>query len=224
MRSDDIAALMTAGMAQHAYSQESSYLGFHQGVLTSFDEQSGLNTVVINGQPFANLRVLTTGAGITFTQGDTVAILRFQTTYFILGRVAAPGAGASLGVRVASWGVHEGAATDANSFVDLDPYGPELAGIYVSSARRALVWVSALVNATGSLAFAGVRVTGASDIEPTEFQALASGGWVSASRALVFTAESGLNEGHNTFRLQYRVAAGEAISEFRNAQIIVMPF
>ena len=96
MRDDILSEIMAA--ARQA-PQASTEMGWHTGVILSWDEITGVNSVQVQGNTVHNLKVVTAGAGVVLTVGDTVGILRYQTTYFILGRVAAPGAGAALATR-----------------------------------------------------------------------------------------------------------------------------
>ncbi|TKG58044.1 hypothetical protein, partial [Prauserella endophytica] len=67
MRSSDIAALLVAGMQQQVTG--ATELGWHTGVVLSWDDLTGLNTVEIKGQAFTNLKVLSTGAVQPFQDG-----------------------------------------------------------------------------------------------------------------------------------------------------------
>jgi hypothetical protein len=86
----DIAALMVAGMAPPAGNSD---IGFHQGVVQSWDELTGVNTVLVNGTSRSNLKCLSIGAGISLTAGDTVGLLRFQSTTSFSAGLRPPGLG-----------------------------------------------------------------------------------------------------------------------------------
>lgn len=62
-------------------------LGFHTGQVMAWDPEAGTNTVRVLGVTIENVPTLTS-AGITaIVPGATVGVLRYKTTYFILGRV-----------------------------------------------------------------------------------------------------------------------------------------
>lgn len=62
-------------------------LGFHTGTVVSWDEDAGTNSVRVLGTTLTNLAVLTAAGSVGLQANDTVGILRFKSTYFILGRI-----------------------------------------------------------------------------------------------------------------------------------------
>lgn len=78
MRSDDLVPLLaTASEAD---------VGFRQGRIVTWDAQTGANTVELGGQQFTDLPVLS-ASGISLSAGDVVGLLRYRSTYLILGRI-----------------------------------------------------------------------------------------------------------------------------------------
>lgn len=235
----DIAALMVAGMAPPAGNSD---IGFHQGVVQSWDEITGVNTVIVNGTSLSNLKALSIGAGIVLTPGDTVGLLRFQSTYFILGRVAAPGAGAALGTRQAYVATTE--STSTTTYTNLATVGPSLSGVYVSSARRAMVLITAQVAAGNCYGYASVEVSGASAIPASDANTpLSMGGFDmvdtsnlgrvfsagTATTVQIYDAGAGLNQGLNTFTVKYKKATtgswvSSADPQFSRRRIVVIPY
>lgn len=65
-------------------------LGFHQGLITAFDITNGQNTVLVAGEPIVNIPMLNIGDTTNLNSGDVVAVLRYKTRYFILGRIVLP--------------------------------------------------------------------------------------------------------------------------------------
>lgn len=63
-------------------------VGFRQGIITAFDAEAGTNTVVVGGTELHDLQVLSASGTIFLYPGDIVGIYRFQSTYFIMGRIA----------------------------------------------------------------------------------------------------------------------------------------
>jgi hypothetical protein len=226
VRSDDIAALMVAGMNPSTNGD----LGFHQGVVTAWDEATGNNSVMVNGNTFTNLRVLSTSDSIFLAAGNTVGLLRFQSTYFILGRIAAPGAGAGLKPRADSLDVTE--STGSTTYTDLPTVGrPSVANAFMGSSRKALVILSCGIAASQGAGFMGFEVSGASAIAPNELNSCflsndnaptVSG---TASATVLLTAADGLNQGSNTFTAKYKFKAttGGVGANFRTRRITVFP-
>ena len=70
-----------------------SELGFHTGTVVSWDEDAATNSVRILGTVVSNLPVLTAAGIVGLSAGDTVGILRFKSTYFILGRIVSQDSG-----------------------------------------------------------------------------------------------------------------------------------
>lgn len=201
-------------------------IGTHQGVVIEWDELSGYNQVqVLGGNIFENLRVLSTSDSIMLTAGDTVTLLKVQSAWFILGRVAAPGAGASLRVRSATANA-EGTVSTFHSYpswVDLSgvPAGPTLTNVYVGSRRMCLVMITAELKSVLTIGKASFAVTGASNIPATDLNAISSGTRViyyddfdvelgdtttvcTATAFAMLTAADGLNEGMNHFTMKYQ--------------------
>lgn len=73
-----------------AATRQTSDVGFRQGTVLAWDGAAGTNSVEIGGVTVRNLPVLNLGDFTILQPGDVVALLRFQQTYFILGRVIPP--------------------------------------------------------------------------------------------------------------------------------------
>lgn len=82
-RANDIASL---------FGGDPSDLGFAQGLVVAWDEETGTNAVNVKGTNLTNLPALHLGEFVILAPGDVVALLRFKSTYFILGRVILPSA------------------------------------------------------------------------------------------------------------------------------------
>lgn len=65
-------------------------LGFHQGIVTAWDNLTGENTVTIAGASITDVPMLNIGDTTNILVGDTVAVLRYRNAYFIIGRVVVP--------------------------------------------------------------------------------------------------------------------------------------
>lgn len=206
-------------------------LGFHQGTVVAWDSNTNANTIAIGGGTVTNIPTLSTADSIMMSVGDNVALLRFKSTYFILGRVTPPGASNAFGIRAAQ--ANGSVSTTSTSYVDLG--GPTLSNVYVGSSRRCLVFISAGIGpAANDFATVNFTVSGASTIAPSaDVHAGAYIGAVgfsgspnavgSAGRQFLLTAADGLNQGLNTFSMRYLSwSGGNANFVFRT--IIVFPF
>lgn len=206
-RSDDVSTLFLNGSGDPK-------ITYRQGVVESWDELSGANTILIGEQPFDDVRVLSTGAVTPFQPGDVVGVQMVGTSAYIQGKVRAVGAG--LGERIASDKNVDGPDIPLNTdYADLSgSFGPQVS-IFVGSARRVLVIHSCAVSIpTGSsetyrgTAFQGVQISGATNILPSEavydcfFQGPPNSIQALTSTTLLTEAD-GLNQGLNTFTCKY---------------------
>lgn len=231
MSSADIARLIMEGMKPPEGNND---LGFAQGQIIAWDELSGTNTVRIWNQDYNNLSALQSGIGVLFQPGDKVGLLRFQTTYFVLGKIAAPGAGAASQIRSATNNFQVNQPLQA--FGDLTgSFGPELTNVYIGSSRRCLVLVTAQIAANSTAGAMGFQVSGASSIVASADQAAYVSGpsntlsTIAGSTAqILLTSANGLNQGFNTFTAKYRIVdAGLGTGTgaiFRSRVITVIPF
>lgn len=216
-----------------------SEIAFHTGVITSWDETTGVNTVNVGGTDMANLSVLSPSTTIGLRAGMPVGVLRVRSKYFILGKIAAPGAGAALATREAY--APELVSTSNSSWVSL-PGGPTVENVYIGESRTALVILSAGIFSENAYSMATISVTGASNIpaenmltgivnavfneaNPTS-PGLRSGATV--ANTIVLNESHGLNTGFNTFTMQYtrRTRSGYTPTQdaqFENRRIVVMP-
>jgi hypothetical protein len=68
-------------------------LAFRQGVVVTWDQTTGENTVNVGGTVVANLPVLTTSEVTSLAAGDVVGLLRSGPQFFVLGRIDLASAG-----------------------------------------------------------------------------------------------------------------------------------
>lgn len=64
-------------------------ISFHQGIIVAWNATNSTNAVDVAGSIVYDLPVLTSAGLIALGAGDPVAILKYKSTYFILGRVVA---------------------------------------------------------------------------------------------------------------------------------------
>lgn len=225
-----IATLLTQGIAPPVGSSD---MGFHTGVIKSWDESSGVNVVTVQGVDFSNLGCVQGGIGVLYQSGDVVAVMRFQTRYFVFGKIAAPGAGAANQIRsaVVAAQINQGALALYGDLTGSP--GPTLNNVYIGSSRRALVLTSMSNSSSNSSGYMGISISGASTISPvgsTVAWNSENGGAVttagSFSKMGVLTAADGLNQGFHTFAAKYGVilGAGGTGSVFADRNIAVIPF
>lgn len=230
MDSASIAALMVQGI-QPATGPED--IALKTGTIMSWDPLTGLNVVKINGQNFSNLSAIAPGIGIAYNTGDTVMIQRKQNKYYIQGRVAAPGSTAGSSIQTGSSGdLQTGLGTTSGVWTSFTGVAPAVP-VYISSSRRALVLWAADATVNGSDAEIGWRVDGASNINAGTFAMTSvhtgnTGGTIhqgNVSGSYVITPQFGINQGLNTFTLQYRIGANVpgATAGIGNRVLTVIP-
>lgn len=237
----DIAAAMIAGLAPPSGNSDT---GFEIGQVVSWDELSGVNTITVRGTTMNNLKCIQSGIGVLYQAGDTVAIFRFQTNYFVWGKIAAPGASSAAQIR--SNTVNGSVNIPLQGFGDAPGSpGPSLASVYIGSSRRALVMLSALINTNNSIGEMGFQVSNASSISPINDKAAyfgsspgvgqvagyaGSAAWSSATKIVLLSASDGLNQGFNDFTCKYSTlnAAGGGTAGsgafFQSRSLTVIPF
>lgn len=66
-----------------------SEISFHQGKILSWSGSGGTNMIEVAGTPLNNLPVLVSAGMIALREGDVVGVLRYKTSYFVLGRIVA---------------------------------------------------------------------------------------------------------------------------------------
>jgi len=223
-----IADLLTAGMRGPQGAEDSA---FYTGVVQTWDRTSGVNTVLVNGTVLSNVRSLQSGLPTWYVANDVVVVMRKQTQYFILGKIAAPTAGAGSGVKTAaaSWQDDFASGTDG-TWIDnpISGVGPTVTA-YIGTNGACLVWWQCTVKIeTQTTTFGnpsiearvGWEVSGASTFSPGQFSGtalfhnvgstnLANGQKVSIQSTISgFYPIFGLNPGSNTWTMKYSTVKG----------------
>lgn len=197
-------------------------LGFRQGVIITWNQGTGSNTIRVGGAGgavVADLPCINPLQVLSLTSGDVVGILTFGSTWFVLGRISVPGtAGADTGLEVLSdrtvtRTIPVAESTTSTSFVGLATPGPTVT-VVVPSTARVLVLISAQISGSafgGEMTFA---VSGASTIPAVSARALRfqapGAGLLGATFAVRLSTADGLVAGTNTFTAQYRASSGTA--------------
>lgn len=166
-RSEDLAPLLTpAGTPE---------LGFRSGLVLAWDADTGANTIEVGGSQLEDVPILNTGEAIALKAGHVVALIRFRSSYFIMGRVTVPGSDQFASAAVAfeagnSGGVGFAVSTVESTKHTLELYGP-------AWADEALVMVTCYgtaVNASAGADYLRCR---------TRWDGFDSGGGVSSTVA-----------------------------------------
>lgn len=210
----EIAALLTQGTQGPTGGED---IALHTGVVKSWDRMTGLNVITVNGVDLLNLKSLQGGVANAYASGDSVVIMRKQTQYFILGKVAAPGgaAGSSPVGNTVVTAVNQG--DTAGVWSDLTGSVGPTVSTYIGSTRNALVLWGFDFNGFQATAEMGWQVSGANTIAPGAFNNTSVKTGFSSSVAptiTLFNTVSGtylmgntvlLNPGLTTFTAKYRV-------------------
>jgi hypothetical protein len=202
-------------------------LGFHQGVVVSWNSSTNENELLVAGSTMVDVPALSTADSVLLRPGDVVGLLRFRTTYFMLGRIALPGVSDAVGLQIAEVGTPE--STSSATPTDLATVGPQVTDVYVGSSRRVIVFATALTStgSNNSAAFS-VEVSGATSIDQVA-TALLTTNTASVIQASIGTfdvanaSHYGINEGFHNFKMEYSVIGGGSAT-FAARRLIVMPF
>ena len=73
---------------------------YRQGVIVAFNPATGANQVRVGGATLVDLPILVGGDTVNFQHGDTVILLRYLSSWAILGRIVVPGNEALLSTAV----------------------------------------------------------------------------------------------------------------------------
>lgn len=67
---------------------DSGDIGYRSGTVTTWNVETGANTIVVRGTPMVDLPSLATSEILTTQVGDTVGLLKVKSQYFILGKIS----------------------------------------------------------------------------------------------------------------------------------------
>lgn len=223
-------------------------LGLRQGVVLTWNQATAENTIQVAGEVMQNVPILNTNESLLLVPGAVVALLTWNSTWFILGRLTIPGtpeAASALGaIRTITQTVTAGETTTLTTFDNLATYGPELVNVQIGPSGKCLLIISALLKGTAArsysiatgAAYMGFAVTGATTITPALNDSLSvsiqydTGGVVgaganefqleaNASRILPLTLTPGLH----TITAKYRAINVAFEARFANRSLTVIP-
>jgi hypothetical protein len=203
----------------------SDALAFHQGVVVAWDALAGTNTVRVLGVEVDNLPSLIGSEVGLIRKDDVVGLLRFQNTFFVLGRIEGSG------VAQRALNLHYAQTVTLNaptaSAVFQARNGPSVT-VDIGSSRRCMVTLSAEISIANNVERMGVQISGASSIAAVEWKCLTISSAASefqASRVLIFEAADGLNEGKNVFQTMHQTGNHTvSVPLVGEVQITVQPF
>lgn len=152
MRADDLTNLFTFGGAAD--------VGFHQGTVTAWNASTGANTISVAGAILTDVPILNTGEAIALKPGHVVGLLRFKSTYFVLGRITIPGNPDFAAASVA----FDGVTNLANNYGLTTSYADIVTGTldvpsWVDEAVVICTVDASVINPTASLDAVGIRAS-----------------------------------------------------------------
>lgn len=218
---------------------QSETIGFRQGVIVSYDQTTGANTVMVGGTTMTDLPILNTSEALLMTSGAVVGILAVGAnakTMFILGRIAIPGTADALTAlamvsnRIQAAEVLGTQSTSSTTFQTLS--GPVVSDVPISSSGKALVLVGAAVNygTTSSANTEGgwisYSVSGATTVAASASHSAQESLNINATttvngqlvRAIV---QDGLNPGLHTFTHQIRAETAGRSCNFDRRSLVI---
>lgn len=127
-------------------------VGFRQGVIVTWDAETGENTVNVEGEILTNVSILNTGEAIALKAGHTVGLLTSNGSWFIIGRITPSGDPNFASASVAFANTHNSATNFSVTTVHLDK---------VTSSLTVPSWVDeALVTMTAQISLANTSAGG----------------------------------------------------------------
>jgi len=203
-------------------------VGFRKGTVLSWNNTTGENIIDVGGTPVTNMAFIASSAEVAqIAPGDSVGILTWLSSAFIIGRISRPGtpeAASAPQIQTVSATIAAACSTTAGAFGDPNTSGSPGPAVSanIGPSGRAMVTVGAAVGYQGLMSFA---VSGASTRAASSSEALtasgvaASGTSVGASRRVLV---EGLTPGVNVFTAKYMSATGGVVA-FLDRNITVEP-
>lgn len=126
--------------------------GLRQGIILTWDALAGTSTVQVGGAVLTDLPFLSEAGQVFYSAGDPVLLIRYKSSWAIVGRYVAPGAQAAIGRYFELTGAYD--ATPGTNFSLTTSYVTKnTVSVYVPTwARVATGTVSFVANARNSTA------------------------------------------------------------------------
>lgn len=216
-------------------------VGFRQGVVVSWDQNTAANTINVGGTELSNLPILNTSEAVTLSPGDVVGLLTITNQFFILGRLTIPATTAAatalaLDRTVASYDTNS-TATSSGSASGTSP----TVDVLVGKTGRLMVTVGCQIDATGAIAVTsscggamGFALSGANTMAAGSDLAVVERVVMQVStgtcRAVITRRGSiteylfGLNPGLTTVTAQYWSTDAPTSASFADRTLIAVPF
>lgn len=162
-------------------------VGFRQGLVVSWDSNTGENVINVAGTLFSNIPVLNTAEAIALKAGHVVGLLTAGPSWFVLGRITPPNdpnfAGASLAVeskraQATGWSVSTVATVKASGTLNVPLWADEAlvlvsgeCGMHNSRAVGdfGIFWVGVNGSSPGALG-QGYAPSGSVDLQDWQVQ------------------------------------------------------
>lgn len=119
-------------------------VGLRQGTVLSYDPSDGSNTISVAGAVLTDLPLLNIGDTTNLAVGDVVVIVRYGSSWAILGRLIVPG-GAALNTTAVDFG---SLGETASNFAVSTSYTTKVSGTITAPAWANRVLVHASADAT----------------------------------------------------------------------------
>lgn len=228
MQAAEIASLITQGLRGPTGSED---LALHTGVVLAWDESSGTNSVLVNNAEIDNMKTVQPGIGLQYNQGDVVMVVRKQTQYFVLGKIASPGGNNANQIQGQYIAASE--STTNTSKTSLTTFGPQV-NVRIGSSGRALVMVGAYLQSAGvanagysggavyvDITDSSTKINAVQAIKNMYAQSSASGFSETVSAVQLVT---GLNPGNTVFTCYYSAGPAPGTTTFASRTLTVIPF
>lgn len=203
-------------------------LGFHSGRIITWDPVTGANSVEVNGVILSDLTILNPAGAVILGVGVNVSILRYRSTYFILGRTLVPGtskfAGTTASFTAGALNQSIGAALDTGYVAS------GAAAVTTTHTGKWLIQITASLDMSGTRCAgrAGFSVTGAQTIPASDANAAMTTD-VSGAGVITTVAYSGLftgAPGQISVQPVFKLTSGPTSSSaavWTNRSLIVTP-
>lgn len=204
MKSDDLSSFLASTPAADTSLPD---FGWHQGEVVAWDSQAGTNKIRVAGTVLDDLAVLTSAGSVSLEAGAAVGVLRYRTSYFVVGRVVLPGSGLvqpqspvvmypqfrpnGVAGTSGNWGVNAGVLTSWEGRARPNQPYIEIDGVWGVSSGAGSVTYEVKLGGTsyGSQVFTGLSV---SRLGPFDIRDRIGQDWLKVEVAI--TASSGTGE------------------------------